>query len=161
MIDQYFSDNNTIKSTLKMIVIAIISISILYTFISSIMQPSYEQTKSLLPSSSTDNRTGSNGIALQVLNITITPGATSPMAQMALSDYFPKMDQVTVNSSVIWTNEDSVVHTVTYKNGTLTNQFDSGNINPDQTFSHTFNEQGNATYYCKLHPYMQGVIYVK
>jgi len=83
------------------------------------------------------------------------------MSQTAGSDYDPKIDQVNVSNTVTWTNKDSIVHTVTYESRNLTKHFDSGNINPDKVFSQTFTEKGTANYYCKLHPYMKGVIHIK
>jgi plastocyanin len=165
MIKRDSDDKNMIlTSFLRTIIVAILGFSIYCSLISISMQQSYEQPsalKSALPSPSIDNRIISNTTASQTLNITITPGATSPMSQTAGSDYDPKIDQVNVSNTITWTNKDSVVHTVTYKSGNLTKHFDSGNINPDKVFSQTFTEKGTANYYCKLHTYMKGVIHIK
>ncbi|MGD8426725.1 MAG: hypothetical protein PVH63_03790 [Balneolaceae bacterium] len=40
-------------------------------------------------------------------------------------------------------------------------QFNSGNISPGASFSHTFADEGDIDYYCEIHsPDMQGVIHV-
>lgn len=63
---------------------------------------------------------------------------------------------VPVGTQVIWTNKDSVTHTVT-SNGNL---FDSGNLAQGGTFSYTFKEKGTFQYRCGLHPSMTGKIIV-
>lgn len=60
-------------------------------------------------------------------------------------------------TTVTWTNNDSVAHTVTADDGS----FNSGNINPGQSFSYTFNTNGTFTYHCSIHTTMTGTIIVK
>jgi len=55
--------------------------------------------------------------------------------------------QIAVGTTVTWTNNDSVGHTVTADNGT----FDSGTLRQGDKFSFTFNEAGTFAYYCKPH----------
>jgi plastocyanin len=43
-----------------------------------------------------------------------------------------------------------VTHTVTADDGS----FDSGNLSPDKTFSHTFDQAGTFKYHCSLHASM-------
>ncbi len=62
-----------------------------------------------------------------------------------------------VNNTVVWSNDDSVPHTVTANEGT----FSSGNMNPGDTFSWTFSTIGNYSYHCSYHPWMKGTIIVK
>lgn len=62
-----------------------------------------------------------------------------------------------INNTVTWINEDESAHTVTSLNGT----FDSGLINPYNSFSYTFSSPGTYAYYCKPHPWMKGVVIVK
>lgn len=58
--------------------------------------------------------------------------------------------QVKVGTTVTWTNQDSVPHSVTFKNGMK----DSGLLYQGQSFSYTFNTPGTYQYYCTVHPYM-------
>lgn len=51
------------------------------------------------------------------------------------------------DTTVVWTNEGSAVHTVTAVNGT----FDSGDLAPGETFEFTFEELGANDYYCRYH----------
>jgi plastocyanin len=119
--------------------------------------------KSGFPRPSDDN-TNASEFVKNVLQIHITQGATSPVEQVASSDYFPKHDEVKVQSNVTWINDDTVVHTVSSqdKKGNPINNFDSGNIDPHGTWSHIFDKKqiGMNYYYCKLHPYMKGTINV-
>jgi plastocyanin len=62
-----------------------------------------------------------------------------------------------VNNTIIWTNDDSVPHTVTSDEGT----FSSGNLNPGDTYQFTFPAPGNYTYHCSYHPWMSGTVIVK
>ena len=59
--------------------------------------------------------------------------------------------------TVVWTNLDSVAHTVTSDNGA----FDSGLLNQNSLWSKTFNEAGTFEYHCTPHPYMKARIIVQ
>jgi len=61
-----------------------------------------------------------------------------------------------VNSTLTWTNEDSVVHTVTATD----KSFNSGDIQPGQSFSWNFTSPGTYTYYCIYHSWMKGTVTV-
>jgi plastocyanin len=69
----------------------------------------------------------------------------------------PKEMDVPVGTTVTWTNLDSVAHTATADDGT----FNSGNLNPGQSYSYQFDKSGSYTYNCTYHPGMQGTIVVK
>jgi plastocyanin len=139
--------------------IAIMTISVALQLSHSISSSAQAFDKSLLTPPSNRTR-GVDGEIGKVLNITITEGATSPMSQMAGSAYFPSQDQVNRTDKVTWNNTDSAVHTVT-SSGPNHLWFDSGNISPGKSWWYVFNESGTFQYYCKLHPYMTGTIYVK
>jgi|Deesub1362A_J573_1020465.scaffolds.fasta_scaffold00374_17 plastocyanin len=68
----------------------------------------------------------------------------------------PDSVTVKVGTTVIWINEDSVVHTVTSDDGV----FDSGTFGKGQTYRYTFNEAGTYRYTCTIHPSMKGEIIV-
>ena len=61
---------------------------------------------------------------------------------------------VGVNNTVMWSNDDSTVHTVT---STL---FDSGFLNPGQSWTYTFGKDGTYHYHCTLHGWMAGTVIV-
>ncbi len=60
-------------------------------------------------------------------------------------------------SKITWTNNDTVVHSVTSNDGI---SFSSGNINPQGTYTYTAGTLGTFPYHCNLHPSMQGTINV-
>jgi plastocyanin len=64
---------------------------------------------------------------------------------------------VTPGTTVEWVMRDQMPHTVTADSGA----FDSGTLSAGGTFSHTFDEPGTHTYYCKLHPNMRGTVVVE
>ena len=70
--------------------------------------------------------------------------------------YQPANVQVRAGSTVTWTNQDSVPHSVTFKNGMK----DSGLLSQGQSFSYTFNAPGTYQYYCTVHPYMVATVTV-
>jgi len=61
-----------------------------------------------------------------------------------------------INNTVKWVNDDSISHTVTAVDGS----FDSGNIDPGQSFIHAFNTPGTYTYVCIYHHWIQGTVIV-
>ena len=95
--------------------------------------------------------------------VSIVPGA-STLADKAWS---PNPIEVKVGQKVVWTNNDSVQHTVT--SGTTGSpdsgkEFDSGLtklLNKGDTFEHTFAAAGEFPFYCQLHPAMVGKVVVK
>lgn len=66
----------------------------------------------------------------------------------------PSSLQVPAGSTVKWVNLDSVQHE---PKGTV---FDSGPLNQNGVFEHTFNQAGTYNYACAIHPSMQGTITV-
>jgi plastocyanin len=82
------------------------------------------------------------------------PGANEVFIQgMAFN---PSSITVTAGTTITWTNKDAVAHTVTSK----TNDFDSGNLGTNSTFSFTFATAGTYSYYCKVHPSMVATVTV-
>ena len=63
---------------------------------------------------------------------------------------------VAVGTTVVWTNNDGAVHTVTAND----KSFNSGNLAKDKTFSYTFKNIGKYAYACAIHPFMQAAITV-
>lgn len=65
---------------------------------------------------------------------------------------------VAPGDTVVWTNRGNQVHTVKSNTG----EFDSGNIQPGQSFQLTFENKGTYYYTCSLHPdKMNGIIRVQ
>lgn len=70
------------------------------------------------------------------------------------SVFTPAEVTVMVSGSILWVNNDSVVHTVTADDGS----FDSGDLQPGATVGFTFNTVGPHPYHCKYHAEMNGLV---
>ena len=76
--------------------------------------------------------------------------------------YIPSQIIIGNGKQVTWVNEDSAFHSVTSGfYGEPTELFDSGYLDPFQSFSFTFNESGIYDYHCTLHPWMDGQVIVE
>jgi len=64
---------------------------------------------------------------------------------------------VTAGTTVTWTNNDATAHTVTADD----ESFDSGDIAPGNSFTHTFSSMGTVNYHCTIHPMMRAAVIVK
>lgn len=82
-------------------------------------------------------------------------GTNEPTANevgMGSQSFTPSSIEVEVGTTVTWTNNSSVTHTVTSgTGGEHDGKFDSGNLSPGATFSYTFDEVGTYPYYCVPH----------
>lgn len=58
---------------------------------------------------------------------------------------------VKVGTTVTWTNQDGVPHTVTHTVAAEARKFKSSFLNKGQTFSFTFPEAGSFSYFCEVH----------
>ena len=65
--------------------------------------------------------------------------------------------QVTVGTTIEWTNNDPMPHTVTSTN----RSFDSGLISPGKTWRYTFTKAGTFNFFCTPHPFMKGTVVVR
>jgi len=72
-------------------------------------------------------------------------------------NYLPSRLQITTGTTVEWSNNDPLEHTVTAAN----KSFNSGLIKPGKKFRYTFTKAGTYNVYCTLHPFMKGTIVVK
>jgi len=83
-------------------------------------------------------------------------GAGSEATEVAIRNFAfaPAELEVTSNTEVTWTNEDPAPHTVTAEDGS----FNSGTLEPGQTFSVAVEGKGPVTYLCEIHPEMTRTI---
>ncbi len=78
------------------------------------------------------------------------PAAPVPTVRAKMAGFaFDAELRVAAGSRVVWTNEDSVYHTVTLADGSV----DSGRIEAGESWSHVFDTPGTYEYYCKPHAY--------
>jgi plastocyanin len=77
---------------------------------------------------------------------------------VSIGDNFfdPADAAVEPGSTIMWINRGAVPHTVTADDGS----FDSGILNPGDSFTVVFSGQGTLTYHCEIHPGMTGSVTV-
>jgi plastocyanin len=101
--------------------------------------------------------TGANGGGGTTTGVSITTGSSTKTTDA----FQPNPAQVSVGSTVTWTNEDAQPHTVNSgENATPDGTFDSGILAPAATYDFTFTEAGEYPYFCLLHPNMVGTVSV-
>jgi plastocyanin len=93
-------------------------------------------------------------------SISIVPGSSAPNNPKF---YDPSTANVTVGTTVTWTNNDATLHTAVSgdPSSVPSGVFDSGLLAKGKTFEHKFDTAGSFDYYCTLHPFMIGKIVVK
>ncbi len=76
--------------------------------------------------------------------------------------YIPSLVVIEKGKQVTWVNEDSAFHSITsgYYDAP-TDLFDSGHLDPFESYTLTFDETGTYDYFCTLHPWMKGQVIVE
>jgi plastocyanin len=76
--------------------------------------------------------------------------------------YIPSIIVIEKGKQVTWVNEDSAFHSITSGYyGAPTELFDSGHLDPFESYTLTFDEVGTYDYFCILHPWMKGQVIVE
>ena len=71
--------------------------------------------------------------------------------------FSPSSLSISVGDTVLWTNNDSALHTVTSDTGSELN----GQLSPGLTYQHIFMAAGSFPYHCNIHPSMHGSVTVQ
>ncbi|MGH2602923.1 MAG: cupredoxin domain-containing protein, partial [Dehalococcoidia bacterium] len=89
-------------------------------------------------------------VAVSTLGGSSAPVAAQGGAAVSMVDnaYQPSAVSVPVGARVTWTNSGAAVHTATAQSGA----FDSGILNPGQSFSFTASAPGAIPFFCRVHP---------
>jgi amicyanin len=96
------------------------------------------------------------GIAVAFL-LAATPASAEDVAvKIGNFTFGPQEVKVKAGTTVTWTNEDDIPHTVVSPNG-----FRSKVMDTDGTYSFKFTTPGTYKYFCSLHPHMTGTIVVE
>ena len=87
-----------------------------------------------------------------------TAGARSKTMTVSIKGFAfnPPNATVTPGTTVTWVNDDQAPHTATANDGA----FDSGTLQPGQSYSFVFDKPGTYAYHCNIHPDMTGTITV-
>jgi plastocyanin len=85
-------------------------------------------------------------------------GAQGNQQAVSIQDFRFDPAQVTIQpgTTVRWTNEGNTPHTVTADDGS----FDSGTLQPGDSFTFTFQNPGTVAYHCEIHPQMTASVTV-
>ena len=100
------------------------------------------------------NPTITTSVFSQEDSVSIAPGSADPNNDQSFD---PPQISLSAGSTVFWTNDDSIQHTVTSDEEGV---FDSFPISPGNTFDNTFDTPGEFGYHCSIHPWMTGRVMV-
>lgn len=95
-----------------------------------------------------------------IVGLALTLYSGAAQAETVKIDNFtftPPVVTVHLGDKVEWENRDDIPHTVTEKNRT---EFFSEALDTGNKFSFTFTKVGEFSYFCSLHPHMQGKVIV-
>jgi plastocyanin len=100
-----------------------------------------------------------------LLTVLVGASATAeegPVVAIRLFNFQPAKIEIKQGSTVTWTNQDDIRHTIT--SGTSDNKdgkFDAPLPGKGKSFSFTFSEPGTYSYFCDRHQHMRGEIQVR
>jgi predicted secreted protein with PEFG-CTERM motif len=96
------------------------------------------------------------------VSVSAPQGTSVPGCETTNECFIPHEVTVNVGDTVIWSNDDSAAHTVTAGSAGdgPSGVFDSSLFMAGTTFSHTFESEGEVPYFCMVHPWMQGIVFV-
>ncbi|MDB4952416.1 MAG: Plastocyanin/azurin family copper binding protein [Gemmatimonadetes bacterium] len=85
--------------------------------------------------------------------------ASGPVARSGMRNlaFAPGRVEIQAGTTVEWTNNDPLAHSVTAADGS----WDSGLVQPGQTWRRTFTQPGTYEYHCTPHPFMKGTVIVR
>jgi plastocyanin len=138
------------------IILAIIAVLILGGGIYFLTQQNNPSANNIIPDTS-NNQQSNNSSGNQPASIS-SGNPTVHTIEISNFAFSPATLTISVGDSVIWTNGDSVSHTVTSDSG---NELSSSPLGNGQTYSHTFATAGTFSYHCSIHPMMKGTIVVQ
>jgi plastocyanin len=102
---------------------------------------------------------GTGVMAASEGNQSIDKNLTNNSVMISNFAFEPQQLNITMNTSVIWTNEDNAPHTiVTDKEAPVA--ISSEPFKKGETFEFNFTTAGSYPYHCGIHPSMTGVILV-
>ena len=106
--------------------------------------------------------------------VNIPFGAYNPELNTPAEEWYsPSKIIIKIDDTITWYNDDREGHTVTSGTGsgrfgwmgddygTPDGLFDSERFMPNESWSHTFSETGPFPYFCKIHPWMEGIVIVE
>ena len=106
-----------------------------------------------------------NEMETESSNLPLTAEITIPNGNAEQSNtgfFLPLYLEVKVGTTVVWINDDNVMHTVQSQDieGNPTGLFNSNVLNTGERFAYKFEESGMYNYFCTLHPWRVGQVSV-
>lgn len=127
----------------------------------STVQPSPTATTQATPTVEAATTAGTAATQANSASNIMATGA-EVQAEIKLFMFKPEPIDIQVGTTVVWTNQDNIGHSVTSGTApTADGKFDSGLFEQSQTFTRTFTEPGEYAYFCSRHPSMIGLIRVQ
>jgi plastocyanin len=96
------------------------------------------------------------GAALAAAGLAPVVAAGDTTVKIDNFTFAPAQFTVKPGTTVTWTNEDDIPHTVVATD----HAFRSKALDTDDKFSFTFTTPGSYEYFCSLHPYMKATVVV-
>src|SRR6476619_4859798 len=96
------------------------------------------------------------GVAAAYLHAAAPASAEEVAVKIGNFTFGPQELKVKSGTTVTWTNEDDIPHTVVSPNN-----FRSKPLDSEDKYSFTFTTPGTYKYFCSLHPHMTGTIVVE
>ena len=105
-------------------------------------------------------------VAIALAAAVLAPAAIFPTAFVQAAEtevnidqftFYPQRITVKAGTTVTWTNEDDVPHTV----ASSSKVFKSKALDTADKFSFTFTTPGTYDYFCSVHPHMTGTVVVE
>lgn len=139
--------------------------------------PEYPGAFSQTSRGTNSNNNTENEHTAAAIVVSIPRGAGNPSPDLTLQSvdnwYEPKKLAISQGDTVTWRNDDTEPHSVTSGTGggIISAQtgakgkpdgiFDSGLFGSGKSWSHKFGNPGTFSYFCTIHPWMEGVVTVK
>jgi plastocyanin len=140
-----------IKKIITLAIILGISVSILGL---SLADYDFKETNS--------KETNSDVVETTTADVIMPTKVSRPGCDVEDICYIPSSIIVEKGKSITWVNEDSSFHSVTSGfYGEPTGLFDSGYLDPYQSYTLSFDEFGTYDYFCTLHPWMKAQVIVE
>jgi LPXTG-motif cell wall-anchored protein len=100
---------------------------------------------------------GDEGAEAQTASKPKALAAASGSVTIADFTFAPATITINAGDTVTWNNNGPTPHSATANDGS----FDTGILKKGQTGSHTFNDAGTFSYFCKPHPFMKATVVVQ
>ena len=148
--------NEIIKKIITLAIILGISVSIIGLSLSSL------NSEETISENYNSEEIGLQNDFLIAPDVVIPIKVSRPGCDIEDICYIPSTIVVEKGKSVTWLNEDSSFHSVTsgfYPEPS--GLFDSGHLDPYESYTLSFNDLGTYDYFCTLHPWMKAQVIVE